>query len=109
MAMVLIVAIFMLDLYAPEGLATEVLYVAPIALVAMWSPPTHYSLVVVFAIACSILTIARFIYFSTEMLAWSSVSNHLLVVGALWTVVLLSLLRKRMEQQSQWIDLMPRL
>ena len=109
MAMVLIGAIFLLDLSAPEGLATGVLYIAPVALVALWSPPTHYSLVVVFATACSILTIARFVYFSTEMLAWSSVSNHLLVVGALWILVLLSLLRKRMEQQSQWIDLMPRL
>jgi hypothetical protein len=32
-----------------------------------------------------------------------------LAVCALWAIVLLSLLRKRMEQRAQWIDVLPRL
>jgi len=106
---ILTIAIFVLDLYAPAPLATGMLYVAPVALIAMWSPPNHYSLVVMIAIACTVLTVGRLTYFSLDTIAWFTATNHGLAVCALWTIVLLSLLRKRMEQRAQWIDVLPRL
>jgi hypothetical protein len=105
----LTMGIFVLDLHAPAPLATGMLYVAPVALIAMWSPPNHYSLVVMIATACTALTAARLTYFSLDTIAWSTASNHGLAVCALWAIVLLSLLRKRMEQRAQWIDVLPRL
>jgi len=106
---ILTLGIFVLDLYAPAPLATGMLYVAPVALIAMWSPPNHYSLVVMIAIACTMLTVARLTYFSLDTIAWFTATNHGLAVCALWAVVMLSLLRKRMEQRAQWIDVLPRL
>jgi len=106
---ILTMGIFVLDLYAPAPLATGMLYVAPVALIAMWSPPNHYSLVVTIAIACTMLTVARLTYFSLDTIAWFTATNHGLAVCALWAVVMLSLLRKRMEQRAQWIDVLPRL
>lgn len=106
---VLTVAVFVLDLYAPASLATGMLYVAPVALIAMWSPPTHYSLVLMIAIMCTALTGARLIYLSLDTIGWWTATNHGLAVCALWTIALLSLLRKRMEQRAQWIDVLPRL
>ncbi len=108
LASALTVGIFIVDLYAPASLAAGVLYVAPVALIAMWSPPTHYSLVVMIATACTVLTGTGLIY-SSEAVVWSTVSNHVLAVCGLWAIVLLSLLRKRMEQRAQWIDILPRL
>lgn len=105
----LTLGIFVLDLYAPAALATAMLYVAPVALIAMWSPPNHYSLVVGIAITCTLLTVARITYFSLDTIAWWTATNHGLAVCALWVIVLLSLLRKRMEQRAQWIDVLPRL
>lgn len=105
----LTVGIFVLDLYAPPPLATGMLYVAPVALIAMWSPPNHYSLVVMIAIVCTALTVARLTYSSLDVIGWSTITNHGLAVCALWAIALLSLLRKRMEQRVQWIDVRPRL
>jgi hypothetical protein len=106
---ILTLGVFILDLYAPAPLATGMLYVAPVALIALWSPPNHYSLVVMIAIACTALTVARLTYFSSDTIGWSTATNHGLAVCALWAIALLSLLRKRMEQRAQWIDVLPRL
>lgn len=106
---VLTLGVFILDLYAPAPLTTGMLYVAPVALIAMWSPPNHYSLVVMIAIVCTALTVVRFTYFSLDTVGWSAATNHGLALCALWAIALLSLLRKRMEQRAQWIDVLPRL
>lgn len=106
---ILTVGVFILDVYAPTPLATGMLYVAPVALIALWSPPNHYSLVVGIAVACTALTVARLTYFSSETIGWSTATNHGLAVCALWAIALLSLLRKRTEQRAEWIDVMPRL
>ena len=76
------------------------LYVAPVALIAMWSPPGHASLVVIIAAMCTALTVGKLAYFSLEPIAWATVSNHVLAVCALWTIVLVSLVRKRREQRG---------
>jgi hypothetical protein len=106
---ILTLGVFILDLYAPAALATGMLYVAPVALIAMWSPPNHYSLVVMIAIACTALTVVRLTYFSLDTIGWWAATNHGLALCALWAIALLSLLRKRMEQRAQWIDVLPRL
>ena len=102
-------AIFMVDLYAPVGMAVDVLYVAPVALIAMWSPPTHYSLVVLAAIVCTSLIMIGLLYFPPELIAEMTIGNHALALSAVWLTVFLSLLRKRMEQKHRWIDLVPRI
>jgi hypothetical protein len=108
LAGLLTASVFALDLYAPATIAT-VLYVAPVALIAMWSPPGHASLVVIIAAMCTALTVGKLAYFSLEPIAWATVSNHVLAVCALWTIVLVSLVRKRREQRAHWIDVLPRL
>ena len=110
LAFFLSAVIFMLDLQAPADIAMGVLYVAPVALVAMWSPPTHASLVVIVAAACTALTLGRVLFFSSDTVSsWLMLSNHFLAVSGLWSMAFLSLIRKRMEQKTQWIDLLPRL
>ena len=106
---ILTVGVFILDLYAPASLATGMLYVAPVALIALWSPPNHYSLVVMIAIACTALTVARLTYFSLETIGWWTATYHALDLCGLLAFALLSLLRKRMDQRAQWIDVLPRL
>ncbi len=108
-ACLLTAGIFVVDLYAPVGMAVGMLYVAPVVLVAMWSPPTHYSLVVLTAIVCTSLIVIRLLYFSSELMVEMTVSNHVLALGAIWATAFLSILRKRMEQKHRWIDLVPRL
>ena len=109
-AFLLSAVIFLLDLQAPADIATGVLYVAPVALVAMWSPPTHASLVVIVAAACTVLILGRVLVFSSDTVSsWLMLSNHFLAVSGLWSMAFLSLIRKRMEQRPQWIDLLPRL
>jgi MFS family permease len=105
----LMVGIFLLDLYAPAGLAIGMLYVAPVALIAMWSPPTHSSLVILSASVCTVLIGLGLFYSSSGPIMLATVSNHFLALGAIWVTVILSLLRKRMEQRIRWIDLLPRL
>lgn len=109
LAGLLTAGIFVFDLYVPAALAAVVLYVAPVAVIAMWSPPGHSSLVVIIAAMCTVLTISKLAYFSLEPMAWATISNHMLAVCALWTIVFVSLLRKRREQRAQWIDVLPRL
>jgi len=110
LACLLSAAIFMLDLQVPADIAIGVLYVVPVALVAMWSPPTHSSLVVIVAAGCTLLTLGRVLLFSSDTVSsWLTLFNHFLSVGGLWSMAFLSLIRKRMEQKTQWIDLLPRL
>jgi hypothetical protein len=109
LACLLSAAIFMLDLEAPADIAIGALYVAPVALVAMWSPPTHASLVVIVAAACTLLTLGRVFFSSDTVSSWLTLFNHVLAVSGVWSMVFLSLIRKRMEQRTQWIDLLPRL
>ncbi|MBD0305454.1 MAG: hypothetical protein ICV76_02740 [Nitrospiraceae bacterium] len=108
-ACLLTIGIFVFDLYAPVGMAVGMLYVAPVALIAMWSPPTHYSLVVLCAIVCTSLLVVGLLYFSPDSTVEMTIGNHALALSAIWMTVFLSLLRKRMEQKTRWIDVFPRL
>jgi hypothetical protein len=107
-AFVLIGGIFFMDLYVPEGVAIGMLYVAPVALIALWSPPGQPSLVIVAATTCTALTIIDLVYFSANAIAGVTLSNHTLALGSMWVVVILSLVRKRTEHKHRWIDLLPR-
>jgi hypothetical protein len=65
---------------------------------------------VIVATACTLLTLGRVFFFSSDTVSsWLTLFNHVLAVSGLWSMVLLSLIRKRMEQKTQWIDLLPRL
>jgi hypothetical protein len=105
--------IFVVDLYVPDGIAVGMLYVAPVVLTAMWSLPTHHSVVIITAILCNTLIILGVSYpWTTPLeapLAGYALGNHGLAIGAVWATVALSLLRKRTEQKARWIDLLPRL
>ena len=107
-ALLLIGGVFLIDLYAPTDVATCVLYVAPMAIIAMWSPPTHSSLVVLLAIICTALTVFALMWVSVGSMLSPAWGNHALALVAIWATALLSLLRKRMEQKTRWIDVLPR-
>jgi hypothetical protein len=108
-SVLLIAGIFFLDLYASEGVAVGILYIAPIALIAMWSPPSHPSLVIVATVVCTVLTVIDLFYWSSGAMPKVVLSNHALAVGAMWATAILSLIRKRAEQKHRWVDLLPRL
>jgi hypothetical protein len=101
-------AIFAGDLFAPAGLAISVLYVAPVALIAMWSPAGHGSLVIWCAGLCSLLILYA-LFQVADMASWVTLSNHLLAVAAVWMTAVLSVTRKRMERRDRWVDILPRL
>jgi hypothetical protein len=102
------IAIFAGDLFAPVGLAISVLYVAPVALIAMWSPAGHASLVLWCAGICSVLIVYA-LFQVADAASWLTVSNHVLAIAAVWMTALLSVTRKRMERRDRWIDILPRL
>ena len=104
-AAVLIAVTFALDLDAPPGLAISVLYVAPVALLAMWSPPGHRTLLIGSAALCSALILFSVVH-RLEAVPWFGAINRALAIGAIWSTVLVSLLRKRAEQKHDWIGLL---
>ena len=104
-AAVLIAITFVIDLEAPPGLAISVLYVAPVAILAMWSPPGHRSLLVGAAAFCSVLILLS-IFNRLDAVPWFGAINRALAIGAIWSTVLVSLLRKRTEQKHDWTGLL---
>lgn len=94
----LAVAIFMVDLLVPLGVAMGVLYVVPI-LIALRSPQPRF--VFGAALACTILTILGFILGPPGGILWMGIANRALSIFAIWVTAILSLQQKEAEEQIQ--------
>ena len=65
---------FILDLFIPKGVADGLLYVAPVAWIALWSNRHEASLVVFVAALCTVCAIAAFLL-SPPGLLWLGLAN----------------------------------
>jgi len=94
----LTIGIFSLDLLIPKGVADALLYVAPVAWIALWSNRQEASLVLIVAMSCTAGAILGFLL-SPPGLLWLGVANRGITIFVLWLVAILSLTRKRVEDE----------
>lgn len=94
----LAVAIFSLDFLIPKGVADALLYVAPVAWIALWSNRQEASLVVIVAMICTAGAILGFLL-SPPGLLWLGIANRGITIFVLWLIAILSLTRKRVEEE----------
>jgi len=94
------VLLFLIQLVLPDGWALGGLYLAPVAVAALWSSFRHSFLVVSMALASTILaTIAFFAspYWDNGVLF---VTSYLIPMAMLWLMSIVSLFRKARERQT---------
>ena len=92
------VGVFIVDLFIPKGVADGLLYVAPVAWIALWSNRHEASLVVFVAAMCTVCAIAGFLL-SPPGLLWLGLANRGITIFVVWLTVVLSLTRKSVEEE----------
>jgi len=94
--LVLVAAIiFGIDLVTPLGMTVTIPYVSVVLVSSLFLPrPVH---TIVFAAACSVLTVIGFFYSPPGSAPWVSVVDRSLVLLVIWETTILSLLRKQAE------------
>jgi len=92
------VGVFILDLFLPKGVADGLLYVTPVAWIALWSDRHEASLVVLVAATCTVCAVVGFLL-SPPGLLWLGVANRGITIFVVWLTVGLSLRRKRVEEE----------
>ena len=92
------VGVFIVDLLIPKGFADGLLYVAPVAWVALWSTRHEASLVVLVAASCTVCAVVGF-FLSPPGLPWLGLANLGITIFIVWLTVVLSLTRKRVEEE----------
>ncbi len=96
LTLLLILSIFLLDLWTPLGVATGVLYIIPMLLALRWSAP-GWSLGV--AGVCTALIAMGFVFSPPGAPLWMALSNRFLSILTLWLTVGLSLQHKKSQEQ----------
>lgn len=92
------VGVFVLDLLTPKGVADGLLYVTPVAWIALWSNRHEASLVMLVATTCTVCAVAGF-FLSPPGLLWLGIANRGITIVVVWLTVALSLTRKRVEEE----------
>ncbi|MFH2058124.1 MAG: hypothetical protein ABIJ59_04400 [Pseudomonadota bacterium] len=91
----LFVLIFSIDLFIPLGVAAGVPYVS-VVLVSLWIPKKNFTIGI--ALISSVLTILGLFYSPTGGEMWKVLFNRFLALFAIWTTTILTLQRKRIEE-----------
>ena len=100
LSLTLVVAVFLLDIFVPQGLGVPALYMAPVVLIELWTSPKQSRLVLLFAAGCSLLTILGFFLApSVGLPIWLSIPNRMIALFVIWVTVVLSILRKNREDE----------
>ncbi len=97
-ATVLAVAIFLLDLSLPLGVAGGVPYVA-LVLLGWWSSKPRY--IVLFATVSTVLTVTGYYHSPEGGIHWIVLTNRLLAFFAIWVTAALLVIVKRAETALQ--------
>ncbi len=92
---ILTLAIFMMDLAMPLGIAGGVPYIAPV-LIASWASERRY--ILVFATVGSVLTGVGFVVSPEGGFLWMVITNRVLAVLAIWVAAALAYGRKGTER-----------
>lgn len=95
-SLALVVGIFVVDWWAPLGLAITVLYVVPVLIAARSAYPAAISLV---AAGASMLTILEVFRLPLQSLTWVAVSNRSFTLLIIWVTALLYLRRQPDESE----------
>lgn len=103
-AYVLVLLTFGLDAVLPLGTAIWFFYLIPIGFVAMWSSPKQSSHVMILAAICTVLTWVGFFLSPTDDKAWPAIVNRLFAVTVIGITVMLSLARKRVEDNLKVLE-----
>ncbi len=99
-AYMLVLIILALDVLVPLGTEVSLLYLIPLGFVAMWSSPKQSTHVMALAVVCAVLTWVGF-FLTPPHAVWAAVANRLLAVTVIGFTVMLSVLRKRAEDDLQ--------
>ncbi|WP_447978497.1 hypothetical protein [Candidatus Nitrospira bockiana] len=97
------VAVFLIDVAVVGSEAGGVLYLAPVAWVALWSRRNESSSVIGVAVLSSALA-AVGLFASFSGLGWWQVVDRVIVVLVIWVTALLSLMRKRVEEEVRTLE-----
>lgn len=101
----LTIAIFLLDVNLPLGVAAGVPYLAPV-LLSLWVPNRGF--VIVTALAGSILTIIGYFASPPGGIHWIVLVNRFLALFAIWLTAALILVSKKWEKEAEKLSLFPR-
>jgi|GEM_PF-4257450 hypothetical protein len=94
-----------LDVMPSPGWSWAALYVIPVVWIALWSPPDDVMLVTATAIVVTALTFVPCLVPQDGDGACASNGERLIVTGAIWLTVLLSVSRKKTQRTFKWINL----
>ncbi|GIW54662.1 MAG: hypothetical protein KatS3mg082_1066 [Nitrospiraceae bacterium] len=104
-ASVFAVGVVTLEMFLSPSWSWFVLYVIPVAWIALWSSPDD---VVLVSTASMIVTGFDLLPCLLQEEGWStcgSMANRLIVAGTIWLIALLSLARKKTQRTFKWINL----
>jgi hypothetical protein len=94
----LVVAILICDVLLSLGVAITSLYLVPVTFLALWSPPKQSAPVLLLVAVCIVLTAVGFVL-SPPGPVWVAMANRLFSVTIIVLTTVLSLLRKRTEDE----------
>jgi len=97
----LAIAVFIIDLQIPLGVAGGVPYIIAI-LVSLWSPNSR--LVIILAIICSLLTVLGFYLSPPGGELWKVISNRSLALLAIWVTTILALKWKCYKEEASLLE-----
>jgi hypothetical protein len=101
LSFIVVVSVFLLDVSVPLGFVTPVLYVIPVALVAVFTPPTAFVALFGTAGLCTLLTFAAF-FLSPPGHFDLAVGNRFIALCAVWATALIAGFRKGQEQDAEY-------
>jgi hypothetical protein len=94
----LFVLIFLLDASTPVGEVVAILYVVPLVWFGVWSPPNMKVAVAMIGAVSTVLALLGFFIYTPEESTWADLMNRMLALCAMWSSVVVILLRKEFEQ-----------
>jgi hypothetical protein len=89
-----------LDVFLATDIAIGMLYVAPVAWMALWSSKHDTPLMVTTAVGCTVFTIVGFLLHPAGIL-WIGFINRLMACFMIWLTTVLSITRKRAEEETK--------
>ncbi len=99
-AYILVLAVLACDALLPLGVAITSLYLVPLCFLALWSTPTQSFRVLLLAAVCVVL-IGMVFFLSSPDSLWVAVANRLFAITIIGITTLLSVLRKRTEEDMK--------
>lgn len=98
----LMILFFEIDLITELGVADGVLYIS-IVLLAAGLPQRRF--IIIFALACSVLTVLGFFFSPAGGELWKVLTNRLLAFYAIWVTAILSWHRRKIEAEREQVIL----